>query len=222
MALSQSTHAKGEGEGVSSQIGSRSHSLQELLLGMKPSFLVKEGTDTYMRQVFLSGTEGYDPLVLLRQGGATVLIGSGFGMEETQCGNFQTLPDLRLPFSERSKLQGWILLSPNIDWNLALLMLEVLEFPPIFAPRDVIAKFRESIHHPAILHRCRFFEIFSDVSSQCIGGMNFTIAKNGDNNILALQSEKSLIGYDWIRIHQYPPVTTVNILITKDGNKWKV
>lgn len=68
---------------------------------------------------------------------------------------------MRLPYSEKDRLIGWVLLSSGFDIEVFQMTLEALGFPHVYATRDVIAYIRENVKDMSFLDQCRFFEIFS-------------------------------------------------------------
>ncbi len=68
---------------------------------------------------------------------------------------------MRLPFSEKDRLVGWILFTPGFDGISFQQVLRLLGFPHVYATRDVIAYIRDTIQDTVFLDQCRFFEIFS-------------------------------------------------------------
>ena len=68
---------------------------------------------------------------------------------------------MRLIFSEKDRIRAWILTDTSIDVARFELILPTLGFPPIYATREVIAIFRNSITNTTFLESCRFFELFS-------------------------------------------------------------
>jgi hypothetical protein len=58
---------------------------------------------------------------------------------------------MRLIFSEKERIHAWILTDPTIDVKLFISLLPVLDFPPIYATREVIATFRNNINNAEFL-----------------------------------------------------------------------
>lgn len=136
--------------------------LVRLIDGMKPSFLPREEDTTTMRLIAISSHEVTDPLLLLTRDDTTILVGSGFSSMNRSGQDYMTFPDMRLIASEKSRLSAWILLDPTIDVRLFQTILPAIGFPPIYATRDIIAKFRNSITDTEFISKCRFFELFAD------------------------------------------------------------
>jgi hypothetical protein len=91
---------------------------------------------------------------------------------------------MRLVASESSRLSAWILMDASIDVRPFQTILPGIGFPPIYATRDIIAKFRNSITDTDFLAQCRFFELFADgTTSRTIGTLSFTSA-----GVLTLES----------------------------------
>lgn len=148
--------------------------LRRLIDGMKSSFLPREDDTTVTRMTVLSPVETPDPLILITRDDTTVLVGSGFG-SMTRCGQeYMTFPDMRLIASESSRLSAWILMDESIDVRPFEMILPSIGFPPIYATRDIIAKFRNTIKDTDFLGQCRFFELFADdTSHRTIGTLSF-------------------------------------------------
>ena len=91
----------------------------------------------------------------------TLLLGTGFSEIASSGIHYQAFPDMRLPYSERDRMIGWILLQTGFDIRPFQMILEVLGFPHVYGTRDVIAYIRENIQDPVFLDKCRFFELFS-------------------------------------------------------------
>lgn len=68
---------------------------------------------------------------------------------------------MRLPYSEKDRLLGWILLTPGFDIQAFQMILETLGFPHVYGTREVIAYIRGNISDTVFLDRCRFFELFT-------------------------------------------------------------
>jgi len=130
---------------------------------MKPSFLpkdVQEGKNLSL--IAFSESFHKNPLFLAFYDDAAILIGSGFGSLEKAGKVYQTFPDIRLIFSLKDKIRAWILTDDSIDVHTLFSILPAIDFPPIYAPRDVIANIRNNKECPETLEKCRFFEIFPD------------------------------------------------------------
>jgi hypothetical protein len=56
----------------------------------------------------------------------TLLIGTGFSDITNAGKTYSTFPDMRLPYSERDRLCGWILTETGFDTNLFQMVLELL------------------------------------------------------------------------------------------------
>ncbi len=77
---------------------------------------------------------------------------------------------MRLPYSEKDRLTGWILLESGFEIAPFQMILEVLGFPHVYATREVIAYIRNTVKDTVFLDRCRFFELFSPgISDRKIG-----------------------------------------------------
>ena len=89
-------------------------SLKNLVASMKPTYLPPISSDL-LRLVMLSPHGGSDPLMLLRTGDTTLLIGTGFSSVENSGKVYPTFPDMRLIFSEKDRLRAWILTDASIN-----------------------------------------------------------------------------------------------------------
>lgn len=139
--------------------------LTRLIASMKPSFLAKEEDADVARLLLLSSPASTDPLFLVKQDDTTLLIGSGFDTTQKAGKDYKTFPDMRLVASEKDRIRAWILLDEMIDVEVFMYILPTLDFPPVYATRDIIAKFRNSIKDASFLSKCRFFELFADGST---------------------------------------------------------
>ena len=193
-------------------------SLESLLQNMKPSFLPREENSRLLRQVFLSKNFS-SPMILLRRDMTTILIGSPNGNLEIAGKNYPILPDLRLVFSEKSRLRAWILLDTNFDTQYIVDIATVLDFPQIFSTRNIIAKICNSEIDKKILEKFRFVEIFSQENiSRNIDGIELFIAKNGNKNILGFQNEWVRFGYDFLTIDNISTnISTEQVFVEQSG-----
>ncbi len=173
--------------------------LSRLIAGMKSSFLPREEDTTSVRIVALSASTGIDPLFMIRCDDTTILMGSGFG-SITRAGHvYPTFPDMRLIFSEKDHIRAWILTDTNIDVSRFELILPTLGFPPIYATRDVITMFRNTIKNTEFLESCRFFELFADgTNSRRIGDIECIIADIGMTASLGFKAGGSAFGFSHI------------------------
>lgn len=148
--------------------------LTRLIDGMKSSFLPREEDTSVVRLVALSAPNTTDPLLLITRDDTTVLVGSGFGSSTRAGIEYPTFPDMRLVASEKTRLSAWVLLDPTIDVRPFQTILPGIGFPPIYATRDIIAKFRNSITDTEFLSQCRFFELLADgMTERRIGDIEF-------------------------------------------------
>jgi hypothetical protein len=185
--------------------------LTRLIDGMKSSFLPREEDASVVRLVSLSTHGTIDPLILVTRDDTTVLIGSGFGSMARAGQDYATFPDMRLIASEKIRLGAWILLDARIDVRPFQTILPGIGFPPIYATRDIIAKFRNNITDTAFLSQCRFFELFTDsMTERHIGDMEFYAGKS-----LILKSGGTEVAFS-----QYPLGGTVvapELTVNPDG-----
>ena len=184
---------------------------------MKPSFLVNEEKKSSIRQVVLDNHSD-DPMIFLKKDETSVLIGTGFGEYSESGKKYPTFPDIRLSFSEKSRLHAWILLDENIDIARVLVILENLDFPPIFATKNLIAKIRNNIAGSQKYDKIRFFEMFSEeFSERKIGSLEFVIAKNGNKKMLGFRSGNSIFGYEKLPIlENFSPIANADFVISKN------
>lgn len=140
-------------------------SLATIIDSMKPSYL-PSFSDGIIRLVALSEPTHDDPLLLIRSDDISLLLGSGFWTLENAGKSYVTFPDMRLVSSEKDRLAGWILTKEGFDTTLFKTILEFLNFPFVYATRDVIAYIRNNINDQAFLEKCRFFEILSPGMSE--------------------------------------------------------
>lgn len=108
---------------------------------------------------------------------------------------------MRLIFSEKDRLRAWVLTDASIDVSLFELILPTLGFPPIYATRDVIAKFRNNIKNTEFLESCRFFELFADGSnSRRIGDIEFVVSDNSMNPVLGFRASGMSFGFSHLSV----------------------
>ena len=134
--------------------------LANLVTSMKPTYLPPLSSDV-VRMVILSSSFVPDPLMLVRTGDVTLLVGTGFSTIESAGKTYPTFPDMRLVQSEKEHLAGWVLLEPGFDIASFQMTLEMLGFPFVYGTRDVIAYIRDTVKDTDFLDKCRFFELFS-------------------------------------------------------------
>lgn len=184
---------------------------------MKPSFLVHEEKKSSIRQVVLDNHSD-DPMIFLKKDETSVLIGTGFGEYSESGKKYPTFPDIRLPFSEKSRLHAWIFLDENIDIARVLFILENLDFPPIFATKNIIAKIRNNISGAQKYDKIRFFEIFSEeFSERKIGSLEFVIAKNGNKKMLGFRSGNAIFGYEKLPIvENFASISNADFVISEN------
>ena len=198
-------------------------SLSALIGSMKTSFLAREESENTIRQVLIANTET-SPLMLLRKGDTTVLIGTGFSEVESAGNIYKTFADMRLAYSEKTRLQGWILTDGGICPERFTAILELLDFPIIYATREIIAELREKISEPKTLEKIRFFELFAEESaSRLIGNIEFFAAEKNGKNLLALKSEDEIIAYEAYTIAEKNLVSTLmTTLVSRAEKNWKI
>ncbi len=197
--------------------------LTRLIAGMKSSFLPREDDTTSMRIVALSGHTGTDPLFMLRSDDTTILLGSGFGSMSRSGREYQTFPDMRLIFSEKDRIRAWILTDASIDVARFELILPTLGFPPIYATREVIASFRNSITNTAFLESCRFFELFSgDTNSRRIGDIECITADVDLTSHLGFKAGTSTVAFAHIPLASADLGTSVSAVITPTADGFSI
>ncbi|MBP9779439.1 hypothetical protein KBD33_02315 [Candidatus Gracilibacteria bacterium] len=170
--------------------------LTRLINGMKPSFLPNEDNMNLMRAIVLSSAGEKNPLTLLRSDATTVLIGTGFGTIVRAGKVYPTFPDMRIIFSEKDRLHAWILTDEGVNIELFEQILPTLEFPPIYATRDIISRFRNTIKDASFLEKCRFFELFvPGVMTRRIGDFEFSVANSGTDSMLSARVGSNSVGF---------------------------
>ncbi len=97
--------------------------LIQLVESMKPSFL-PQNEDGTLRFVLLSEPTAVDPFFLLRNEDTTLLFGTGFGTVEMMGIAYPTFPDMRLAYSERDRIAGWVMLDPDFSIEPFRMILE--------------------------------------------------------------------------------------------------
>ena len=135
-------------------------SLKNLVASMKSTYLPALSSDL-LRVVILSPHGVSDPLMLMRTGDTTLIIGTGFSSVENAGKAYPSFPDMRLIQSEKDHLAWWVLLEPGFDSISFQIMLDMLWFPFVYGTRDVIAYIRDTVKDTEFLDKCRFFELFS-------------------------------------------------------------
>lgn len=165
--------------------------LSRLIDGMKPSFLPREEDAGVLRMVILSAPDATDPLILITRDDTTVILGSGFSTMNRAGTEYATFPDMRLIASEKARLGAWILQDASIDVRPFQTIFPAVGFPPIYATRDIIAKFRNNITDADFLSKCRFFELFADgMTERRIGDIEWK-----SDAVLTLKSGATEIGF---------------------------
>lgn len=87
---------------------------------------------------------------------------------------------MRLSYSEKDRLAGWILTEVGFDVSIFALVLELLGFPFVYATRDVIAYIRDNIKDTSFLEKCRFFDLFAPgVHSRKVAEFNIEESVSG-------------------------------------------
>lgn len=120
---------------------------------------------------------------------------------------------MRLVASEKSRLSAWILFDASIDVAPFQSILPALGFPPIYATRDIIAKFRNNIADTEFLRKCRFFELFADgMTDRRIGDIEW---KSGI--YLSLKSGNTEIGLPHLPITSGGLRPTLSLVTSAEG-----
>lgn len=148
------------------------------------------------------------------------MVGSGFGQIERSGVMYPSFPDLRLVFSEKDRIRAWVLLDEQIDVNLFATILPVLDFPPIYTTRSIIAKFRKMNVLEVYREKFRFFEIFSEeISVRRVAGMELGVVALPGRNIFAVKSGKQLFAYEHLPVESEASFIGEcrNIRSTSDG-----
>jgi hypothetical protein len=175
---------------------------------MKPSFF-PQGNDNLLRMSILSAPGKSDPFFIIRAIEGTLLFGTGFS-EITGAGTTYTaFPDMRLPYSEKDRLLGWVLLVPGFDIQAFQMILETLGFPHVYGTREVIAYIRDSISDTTFLDRCRFFELFSSGAlDRKIG--NFLMREEDGGLSVSVDSDGIVLPFlSPVKTHPSYPVLTL-------------
>jgi Ribonuclease J C-terminal domain len=134
----------------------------------------------------------------MRRDDATILVGTGFDTIYRSGKAYPTFPDMRLIVSEKDHLQAWVITDTSIDVNLFQSILPTLGFPPIYASRSIIAKFRDTITDTSFLDQCRFFELFADGGpSRKIGNYEFLTRSSDAAAHLAIATVSGEIVLGW-------------------------
>lgn len=195
--------------------GSSTPVLTRLTEGMKSSFLPREEDTTIVRIVVLSDPSVVDPLMLITRDDTTILLGSWFGTMSHAGSEYLTFPDMRLVISEKTRLNAWILNDSNIDVRAFETILPAIWFPPIYATREIIAKFRNNITQNDFLSKCRFFELFADgITERRIGNIDWR-----SDSILTLKSGSTEIGFS----HFSPsPLQAPANIVTRTLEKYSI
>lgn len=147
---------------------------------MKTSFLPREENGENIRHILLFSHQEF-PLFLLRKADETVLIGSGFSDISHAGKTYKTFADMRLPFSEAKRIQGWIITDENIDLEVTIAILELLDFPVIYASNTLISRMRDFLENKKlakIIEKIRFREIFNANTAYNIAGIDFDFSDN--------------------------------------------
>jgi hypothetical protein len=130
---------------------------------------------------------------------------------------------MRLVFSEKDRIRAWILTDATIDVTRFQSILPTLGFPPIYATRDVIASFRNSITDTAFLESCRFFELFADgATSRRIGDIECLIGDIALDSHLAIRSGGAVIGWTHLPLIGGDLGTSVTHTITLSGDTFSI
>ncbi len=118
--------------------------LTELVENMKPTFFPPISTDT-MRCILLSDPQNHDPMMLLKTPDTSLLIGMGTSTLIVQGVEYPTFPDMRIVYSEKERISGWILTHIPENFELFKIILDGLNFPPVYASRGIIANIRDNL-----------------------------------------------------------------------------
>jgi len=133
--------------------------------GMKSSFLPLDMTAPF-RLILLSDAALRDPCLLLRSKESSLLVGTGFATITHGGPSYTSFPDMRLAYSERSRLTAWILPTDDIDLTPVLSIAETLDYPPLLMSQELMTRFRSSFADDTRLSRCRLLDIYDRVTSR--------------------------------------------------------
>lgn len=169
-----------------------------LVESMKTSFLPREFDADMIRQVLIRSDEKY-PFFLLRYREASVLIGSAFGEVEQAGKKYAIFGDMRLPFSEKGRIQAWIVTDESLDIDIFLLALEALDFPMVYAPQSLISRISDEISRRADLSRflskIRFSKIFQESLKTEIAGIPFVFGNASSGFEIGFYSGENIFFY---------------------------
>jgi hypothetical protein len=198
--------------------------LVRLIQGMKSSFLPQCENTQAIRMVPLSPADAHDPLFLVRRDDSTILIGSGFSQIHRAGKDYATFPDMRLLFSEKERIHAWILVDHTIDITPFLTILPGLGFPPLYATREIIAKFRNSITDQKFIDSCRFFEIFTDdMSERRIGDIVVAVSNGPISPLLSLKIGSEYMVFASLSVdHLYPKSHTDKYVLNSREQSWDI
>lgn len=113
--------------------------------------------------------------------------------------NYQTFPDMRLPVSEKNRIHAWILTENDFDREIFSILVELLDFPPIYATRSVISALQKDISLIKNFSKIRFIEIFSRENTiQKIGDFVLENVLYNEKNCLSITYKDSRFLYDFV------------------------
>lgn len=128
---------------------------------------------------------------------------------------------MRLIFSEKDRIRAWILTDASIDVSTFELILPTLGFPPIYATREVIASFRNSIKNTEFLESCRFFELFADgTTSRRIGDIEAIIADVSMVTSLGFRAGNSSFAFSHLPIVSSDLGASVNFIFQNESESF--
>lgn len=169
-----------------------------LVESMKTSFLPRELDADMIRQVLIRSDEKY-PFFLLRYREASVLIGSAFGEVEQAGKKYTIFGDMRLPFSEKNRIQAWIVTDEFLDIDIFLLALEALDFPMVYAPQSFISRISDEIllrsDSSRFLSKIRFSKIFQESLKTEIAGIPFIFGNASSGFEIGFYSGENIFFY---------------------------
>lgn len=95
---------------------------------------------------------------------------------------------MRIVASEKDRLAAWVLADDAIEVNLFRYILATLDYVPVYASRQLIARIREELSESPMLEKCRFFELFTpDVSERKIGNIELRSIEEKDTSYLGFR-----------------------------------
>lgn len=192
------------------------NTLSDLIASMKPTFFPPVSSEA-TRCIILSECGNPDPMLLIKTWDTTLLVGLGIDFLEQSGKRYTIFPDMRLIHSEKERLGWWILREVPRDWNIFSLILQDINFPPVYTSRSIITTIRNNMNNDSILSQCRFFELFSEsIEERKIRSVTLSPWEN--NSFVYHTHSGKLIDALAIQWDQIWAHTTWVTLLERDGN----